>query len=101
MPAGQPGERPSRSPVSRTDRSGTYARLTASDDSRRMKEVRMTDTPDMEHSTAVLDTAHVGDIQGAFGTIRLHDNAARRTWGARLLTLLAIMGPGLIVMVGD
>ncbi len=25
----------------------------------------------------------------------------RRSWGARLLTLVAIMGPGLIVMVGD
>src|SRR5580692_9069782 len=61
----------------------------------------MTDTPDTEHTTAVLDAAHVGDIQGAFGTIRQHDLDTRRSWGARLLTLLAIMGPGLIVMVGD
>jgi NRAMP (natural resistance-associated macrophage protein)-like metal ion transporter len=51
--------------------------------------------------TAVLDEAHVGDIKGAFGTIRQHDTEARRSWRARLLTLLAIMGPGLIVMVGD
>ena len=51
--------------------------------------------------SAVLDSAHVGDIQGAFGTIREHDLDSRRTWTARLLTLLAIMGPGLIVMVGD
>jgi NRAMP (natural resistance-associated macrophage protein)-like metal ion transporter len=51
--------------------------------------------------TAVLDEAHVGDIKGAFGTIRQHDTEARRSWGARLLTLFAIMGPGLIVMVGD
>jgi hypothetical protein len=51
--------------------------------------------------TAVLDEAHVGNIEGAFGTIRLHDVGVRRSWGARLLTLLAIMGPGLIVMVGD
>ncbi len=51
--------------------------------------------------TAVLDEAHIGDIQGAFGTIRQHDTGARRSWAARLLTLLAIMGPGLIVMVGD
>src|SRR3979411_565164 len=50
---------------------------------------------------AVLDTAHVGDIQGALGTVRQNDSAPRRTWRARLLTLLAIMGPGLIVMVGD
>ena len=45
--------------------------------------------------------AHVGDIQGAFGTIREHDLAARRSWWKKLLTLLAIIGPGLIVMVGD
>ena len=53
------------------------------------------------HRDAVLDDAHRGDIVGALGTVRLHDTAPRRTWGARLLTLLAIMGPGLIVMVGD
>src|SRR5580704_9358484 len=50
---------------------------------------------------AVLDSAHVGDIQGAFGTIRQHDTGARRSWRARTITLLAIIGPGLIVMVGD
>ncbi len=50
---------------------------------------------------AVLDEAHVGDIRGAFGTIRQQDLGARRTWRARLLTLAAIVGPGLIVMVGD
>src|SRR5579864_4405184 len=50
---------------------------------------------------AVLDEAHVGDIQGALGTIRLGDVARRRTWKQRLLTLLAIMGPGLIVMIGE
>ena len=51
--------------------------------------------------TAVLDDAHVGDIKGAFGTIAHHDTAPRRNWMARLRTLLAILGPGLIVMVGD
>lgn len=50
---------------------------------------------------AVLDDAHVGDIKGAFGTIAHHDTAPRRGWSARLRTLLAILGPGLIVMVGD
>jgi len=50
---------------------------------------------------AVLDSAHVGDIQGAFGTIGQHDTGARRSWRARTLALLAIIGPGLIVMVGD
>ena len=60
-------------------------------------------TPEVEPQakTAVLDEAHVGDIQGALGTVRQHDTAARRSWRARILTLLAIMGPGLIVMVGD
>ncbi|TMF06507.1 MAG: divalent metal cation transporter [Chloroflexi bacterium] len=42
-----------------------------------------------------------GDIRGALGTVRQHDLAPRRTWRARLLTLLAVMGPGMIVMVGD
>jgi Mn2+/Fe2+ NRAMP family transporter len=50
---------------------------------------------------AVLDDAHRGDIVGALGRVRLDDIAPRRTWRSRLLTLLAIMGPGLIVMVGD
>ncbi|KAA1000995.1 divalent metal cation transporter [Paraburkholderia panacisoli] len=51
--------------------------------------------------TAVLDDAHIGDIKGAFGTIAHHDTAPRATWWARFRTLLAILGPGLIVMVGD
>jgi len=50
---------------------------------------------------AVLDAAHVGDIKGAFGTIRAGDIAPRTGWKARAKTLLAIIGPGLIVMVGD
>jgi NRAMP (natural resistance-associated macrophage protein)-like metal ion transporter len=50
---------------------------------------------------AVLDEAHIGDIRGALGTIRHCDIAARRGWRPRLRTLLAILGPGLIVMVGD
>ena len=52
-------------------------------------------------SSAVLDSAHVGDIRGAFGTIRRHDTGPRSGWWARFKTLLAILGPGLIVMVGD
>jgi Mn2+/Fe2+ NRAMP family transporter len=51
--------------------------------------------------TAVLDEAHLGDIRGAFGTILHSDLAPRRNWAVRLRTLLAILGPGLIVMVGD
>ena len=50
---------------------------------------------------AALDSAHVGDIQGAFGTIRLGDDGPRARWSGKVKTLLAILGPGLIVMVGD
>src|SRR6202165_1563062 len=51
--------------------------------------------------TAVLDKAHLGDIHGALGSIAEDDHAPRLTLKARLKTLLAILGPGLIVMVGD
>ncbi|HEY7261282.1 MAG TPA: NRAMP family divalent metal transporter [Trebonia sp.] len=51
--------------------------------------------------SAVLDDAHVGDIRGALGTIRVGDYAPRTTLSAKLKTLLAVVGPGLIVMVGD
>ena len=50
---------------------------------------------------AHLDEAHVGDIQGAFGSIKLADRDGRTTWWRRVLIFLAIVGPGLIVMVGD
>ncbi|MGC1302291.1 MAG: NRAMP family divalent metal transporter [Caulobacteraceae bacterium] len=51
--------------------------------------------------SAHLDPAHVGDIQGAFGSIRIADpQAGKGLWG-RLMIFLAIVGPGLIVMVGD
>ena len=51
--------------------------------------------------TAVLDDMHTGDIRGALGTIRLDDTAPRRGLSRKAKTLLAIVGPGLIVMVGD
>jgi Mn2+/Fe2+ NRAMP family transporter len=51
--------------------------------------------------TAVLDSAHVGDIVGALGRINLSDTDRPRTLKVRLATMLAIVGPGLIVMVGD
>ena len=50
---------------------------------------------------AALDSAHVGDIKGALGTISVDDTGTRKTLPARLKTLLAIVGPGLIVMIGD
>ncbi|WP_344571317.1 NRAMP family divalent metal transporter, partial [Kitasatospora viridis] len=64
----------------------------------------MTDTITTTNPTphaAVLDDAHIGDIKGALGTIRLDDDAPRKGLSAKLKTLLAIVGPGLIVMVGD
>ncbi|WP_159875669.1 NRAMP family divalent metal transporter [Aquitalea denitrificans] len=54
-----------------------------------------------DNRTAVLDSAHIGDIRGALGTIRHNDTDARHGWMAKFKTLLAILGPGLIVMVGD
>ncbi|KUL55409.1 manganese transporter [Streptomyces sp. NRRL F-4489] len=57
--------------------------------------------PPAPRATAVLDDAHTGDIRGALGTIRHDDTAPRRGLSAKLKTLLAIVGPGLIVMVGD
>ncbi len=61
------------------------------------------DTPVVETATrtAVLDDMHLGDIRGALGTIRVGDTGARSGLSAKLKTLLAIIGPGLIVMVGD
>ena len=50
---------------------------------------------------AALDDAHVGDIRGALGTIKLGDTAARTGLSAKFKTLLAIVGPGLIVVCGD
>ncbi len=55
----------------------------------------------LKPSSAVLDEMHTGDIHGAFGTIRVSDVSPRHTWRMRLMTLLAILGPGIIVMVGD
>jgi Mn2+/Fe2+ NRAMP family transporter len=48
----------------------------------------------------VLDEAHLGDIEGALGRIRVGEEE----YGGlkrKLITFLAIIGPGLIVMVGD
>src|SRR4029077_2283626 len=54
-----------------------------------------------EVRTAHLDELHIGHINGALGTILQGDIAPRIGWWARLKTLLVILGPGLIVMVGD
>ena len=50
--------------------------------------------------SAVLDEAHLGDIEGAFGRIKV-DGERRTGLRNKLVTFLAILGPGIIVMVGD
>jgi len=58
--------------------------------------------PQLTRPSAVLDEAHLGDIEGAFGRIRLsEEDQERRGFRRKLITFLAIVGPGLIVMVGD
>ncbi len=51
--------------------------------------------------SSVLDPAHDGEIRGALGRVPKWDPDRPRPLSRRLLTLAAIMGPGLIVMVGD
>jgi Mn2+/Fe2+ NRAMP family transporter len=65
-----------------------------------MATITRTATPAVTRP-AVLDEAHVGDIRGALGTISVDDFAPRAGLSAKLKTLLAIVGPGLIVMCGD
>ncbi|HYB16285.1 MAG TPA: Nramp family divalent metal transporter, partial [Streptosporangiaceae bacterium] len=56
----------------------------------------------LRRPAAVLDEAHLGDIEGALGRIRLsEEEQERRGLKRKLITFLAIVGPGLIVMVGD
>ncbi len=62
---------------------------------------RLRDSGDLDFGPAVLDPAHIGDIEGSLGTISMRDRAPRRGWWVRLVTLAAIMGPGIIVMTGD
>ena len=60
--------------------------------------------PDAFAGSAVLDEAHIGDIEGALGRIRFAESERAATGGGlrrRLLTFLAILGPGMIVMIGD
>jgi Mn2+/Fe2+ NRAMP family transporter len=42
-------------------------------------------------------------VRGAFGTLRDHPRAEGRrpSWGKRIFAFLVVMGPGIIVMIGD
>ena len=66
-----------------------------------MSRDKTTQVLEHENQVAVLDSAHLGDIRGGLGTIRVDDAGPRTRLSAKVLTLLAIVGPGLIVMVGD
>jgi len=50
---------------------------------------------------SVLDRAHRGDIEGAFGRVPTHAPPSRADRWRRIATLLIVMGPGLVVMAGD
>ncbi|MEA2618233.1 MAG: hypothetical protein QOE72_4016 [Chloroflexota bacterium] len=51
--------------------------------------------------SAVVDPAHLGDIQGAWGRLPVRELAPRRPWRGRLAALAVVAGPGLLAMVAD
>jgi NRAMP (natural resistance-associated macrophage protein)-like metal ion transporter len=51
--------------------------------------------------TAAQEAVRLDEIKGAFGTVRAAGHDEQASWRRRLRCLLAIMGPGLIVMFGD
>ena len=51
--------------------------------------------------SAVIDAAHLGDIRGAFGTVRWRQLWPARTWRRRLAVMAAVMGPGLLALLAD
>ncbi|MFZ0920237.1 MAG: NRAMP family divalent metal transporter [Candidatus Dormiibacterota bacterium] len=65
------------------------------------EKVRRADAKVAHGNAVVLDAVHRGDIRGAFGTLGEHEQSGARSWRRRLLALAVIIGPGLIVMVGD
>jgi Mn2+/Fe2+ NRAMP family transporter len=57
-------------------------------------------SPPVDRRSA-LDPAHRGDIEGALATLPAFDTGPRRSSRRKLLTLLAVLGPGVVVMVAD
>jgi Mn2+/Fe2+ NRAMP family transporter len=51
--------------------------------------------------SAVIDAAHLGDIRGAFGTLRWRQLWPARTPRRRLLVLATVMGPGVLALTAD
>ena len=60
----------------------------------------MIDTQELSMPSAER-AVHDAGIRGALGTLLSGDIGPRTNWAHRLRTLLAVLGPGLIVMVGD
>src|SRR6267154_3023021 len=60
----------------------------------------MIDTQELSLSPAERGMRDTG-IRGALGSLSSNDVGPRTSWAHRLRTLLAVLGPGLIVMVGD
>jgi Mn2+/Fe2+ NRAMP family transporter len=60
----------------------------------------MIDTQELALPSAERGVREAG-IRGALGTLSSNDIGPRTSWSHRLRTLLAVLGPGLIVMVGD
>jgi len=60
----------------------------------------MIDTQELSLPSAERTVRDAG-IRGALGTLLSSDIGPRTSWAHRLRTLLAVLGPGLIVMVGD
>ena len=58
-------------------------------------------TNDTTDRGAVLDSAHVGDIRGAFGTIRQGDVAPRTRTSMQIKTLLAEINNPIAVRIAD
>ncbi len=50
---------------------------------------------------AVVDPAHLGDIQGAWGRLPVRELAPRRSRRGRLAALAVVAGPGLLAMIAD
>jgi Mn2+/Fe2+ NRAMP family transporter len=87
-------------PAAGEHRAGEPPRHPRPDSARQRASPRPAQREALARPTAVLDEAHLGDIEGALGRIRL-DDEQRSGWRRQLITFLAIVGPGLIVMVGD
>jgi Mn2+/Fe2+ NRAMP family transporter len=51
--------------------------------------------------SAVVDPAHLGDIKGAWGRLRVREATPPRSWRRHLAALAVVSGPGLLAMVAS